>query len=452
MMIPHKCNSTGTVSLDSRRVRRILLRAAIRVLAVALVTMAGVSCSPDAPGVTTSVAVSAEKVAICHVTGSSGTVMQVPASELALRKAQGDYVTGLFVDHKAVSPGDGIHFTRIVDAVAAVRALRLARGETQAAACVVSISVAPGEYKGSIAATTDPTMEQLPIVIDVPGIALVGALNLQLDNADRALATGQGADVSTIIASPALKSVAIGLDEPIFLLNGHPDGSAGNDITIEGFAMHAGHVGADSGKAGFGVLAARVRGIVIRGNRFEPGFGSAIDMRATSARVEANFTRGGLICDFCLSGPGEYTVTGNRILGGGIDGILVLPLLNFPLPTQVEPYVLPASANFVATVTNNEIRDHVTDVVGVGVRLATIGRDASRVPTTSRVEISGNTLANNMFGIEVEAGFPVANIVSRGDADVTIKRNTITNSCQTDLIVAFNRHTTVLGLTPPNRP
>ena len=62
------------------------------------------------------------------------------------------------------------------------------------------------------------------------------------------------------------------------------------------------------------------------------------------------------------------------------------------------------------------------------------------------MEASDNTLINNNFAVIVEAAFPVANSVLRGDIDVTLLRNVFQQSCQKDLLVSLTRHTTALGL------
>jgi hypothetical protein len=128
------------------------------------------------------------------------------------------------------------------------------------------------------------------------------------------------------------------------------------------------------------------------------------------------------------------------------------PVVSFPLPPNVEPYVLPASASLTATIEHNEIRDHLQKPAGVAVRLATIGFGAPNVPTSSKADIRDNTLVNNTFGVHVEAGFPLANTTLRGDAEVSLKGNSISQSCQRDLLVAFTRHSTALGAGQPTRP
>jgi hypothetical protein len=51
-----------------------------------------------------------------------------------------------------------------------------------------------------------------------------------------------------------------------------------------------------------------------------------------------------------------------------------------------------------------------------------------------------------MFGVILDAGFPVAGTKLKGDLDLTLGQNDIRRSCQTDLFMTFARHSTGLGL------
>lgn len=409
--------------------------------------VAGVtSCTSDTPSAPIS---NGEQITVCHQPSSGPSLVQIPASDLLSHWADGDYVAQLTVD-KSGRAGDGIHYARITDALASARALRTSRGELQTGSCRITITVASGTFTGTVTGD-DPTLERFPLVIDVPDISLVGALKIQVDGAGRATAS-EGAPVTTLAPVTGLKNIQQGLDEVIVIVNGHADGSGGNGVTIEGFSFQSGHAGVDNVKGGVGVFSLRAKDLVVRGNRFETGLTSAIDLRATSASVEKNYIIGGAACDMCLAGPGTYTASDNRMLTGGIDGILMQPLVSFPLPPGLEAYVLPASASLTAMIVNNEVRGHLQKPAGVGVRLATIGFGAPNVPTSSKLDIRDNTLVNNTFGMHVEAGFPLANTTLRGDADVSLSDNDISGNCQRNLLVVFTRHSTALGAGQPTRP
>jgi hypothetical protein len=281
-------------------------------------------------------------------------------------------------------------------------------------------------------------------------VTLRGALTMAFDAALRANGAVPGSGVSTL--APIAGLVSDPAPDAIFVVNGHLGGSAGNDVTIQGFALQSGHVGVDADTGGFGVFALRVKNLVVRGNQFEPAFTSALDLRATDALVENNTIGGGLVCDVCLAGPGSFVVSGNRISKGGIDGVVLSSLVVLPVPAGVEQYTLPASASASATVVNNDIRDHLRVPVGVAVRVSAIGNGAPNVPQSTTLDVRDNTLANNTFALLFEAGFPLANTTLKGDLAVTMAHNTIQNSCQADLLVSFNRHATTLGVAQLTRP
>lgn len=392
-------------------------------------------------------------VSVCEMNGSAGTVTDIRLADLASHKTHGDYIATMIVD-PASTVGDGIHFRRVTDALDAARSGRISRSELTSAACRITIQVAPGTFKGSVAASTDPLMERYPIVIDVPDITLKGAANMMLDGADRATGAAEGNATTILTASPALivedgkGGTIANLSEPLIIVNAHPQGSSGDGAVIQGFFFQAGRAASDTATGGQGILTMRVKGLSFVGNRFEGGFTEAVDLRASSANVEKNYVVGhGNTCDICLAGPGDYAARDNHLEGpGGIPGILVVPATLIPVPSIVEQYVLPSASKVTAKITNNEVRNHRAKPVGVGLRVAAIGVGAPTVSGTSNVVIVGNNLVNNTFGMIFEAGFPVASGSLKGDISVAIVGNTISQSCQNDLFVSFSRHTTGLGL------
>ena len=396
------------------------------------------------------------QVSVCHVAATNGTQAVIQLTDLAEHKSHGDYVTRIVVDRLSNS-GDSIHFARITDAVNAVRAGRITRGELTKALCRISIVVAPGTFKGAVAQSADPAVERFPIVIDVPDVTIKGEFVMQVDAQGRATGSPQSGDVSTISASPALaiedaSSPQAGVSQPIFVVNGHPQGSRGDGTVIEGFLFQAGHVGADTTTGGQGVLSMRVNGLVVRGNRFEGGFTEVLDFRATSALVEKNYLTGrGNTCDICAAGPGAYTIRDNRLVGpGGIPGIVMVSATLLPVPSIMEQQVLPATSAVTGVITNNEIRNHLARPVGAGIRLGALGIGAPGVIGTINATITNNSLIGNTFGMLIEAAFPVNGGSLRGDIEVSTSGNTISQSCQNSLLVSFSRHTTGLGLT--NQP
>lgn len=391
---------------------------------------------------------------VCHFAGSVGAATDIPLADLAIHRSHGDYVTHLDVS-SAPATGDGIHFTRLTDAVEAARIIRMAHLELDKAACRITIAAAAGVLPGSTPPSTDPAFERFPIVIDVPDITVKGALKMQLDADGRATGVGETNDATIFAPNPALVVGAggsqVSSSEPIFIVNAHPSGSKGNGAVIEGFVFRSGRDTAATVNGGQGVFSMRVRDLVVRGNRFETGLTEAVDLRATSAAVERNYLVGRAnSCDICISGPGDYAVRDNRLMGpGGLPGILSTPTQILPVPAVVEQYTLPATALVTALITNNEVRGHVSKPVGTGIRIGGMSLGAQDVINASRITVTKNALVGNTFGVIIDAAFPVAGSGLRADIDFNMSGNTITKSCQNDLLVSFTRHQSGLGLTSP---
>ncbi|MEP7067241.1 MAG: hypothetical protein ABI889_14500 [Gemmatimonadota bacterium] len=388
----------------------------------------------------------ADTISVCLPNGSAGTLSRIRTSQLADYKRHGAYVANLVVSKKPVANDDSIHFTRIGDALAVARAGRLARAEMQTAACRITIAVDTGVFQGTTDGTAGGNVDKWPLVIDVPDISLIGSFKMQVDARGRATGAGEGGR-STVL-SPAVPLPFDDFSQPLIIVNGHPNGSAGHGATIEGFVLQSGHAGGDDEPSGQGVFTLRVHALTIAGNRIEGPFSESLDLRASSGLVDRNFLNGmGRSCDICLAGPGDYQATSNRLIAGGIPGFLIVATTLIPVDTLVEQYDLPSSATVYATVMNNEVRNHLRQPVGAGLRVGAIGLGAPDVAGSAHAVAHDNDFDNNTFGVLVEGAFPVSGTLLRGDIDLTLGGNRISHSCQHDLLVALSRHTTVLGLT-----
>jgi hypothetical protein len=414
-------------------------------------------CGVDRPEAPTGLSVQLAELrasgtaSLCHIGDTGPALMDVAEPAVAGHLRHGDYVAGLVVNGTSATD-DGIHYSRITDALEAARAGRLAREELETARCRITITVAAGNRPATTVVPAGAGIEQLPLVIDVPDITVRGALVMEVDARGRA--TGLSAEATTITPSPALALIGVGCVsvqvcaiESIFIVNGHPAGSKGHGAIIEGFAFRSGRDPNAAAAFGLGVLAMRVNDLTVRENRFEGGFSSGVDLRASSAVLSRNHLSGnGASCDFCLAGPGTYTARDNRLVGGGIPGMLILPFSQVPVPPQVEPYPLPAAALVTASIVNNEVRNHQKKPVGVGLRVGAVGVDASAVAGTTNVTFTDNDLVDNTFGIIVEAAFVRLGTLRRGDITLSTSGNTISGSCQADLLVTLTNSQTGLGI------
>ena len=422
---------------------------------VLTLTLFAVACTDSTSGpVSTRVglpdvvaAAQAGKVDICHVAGAQANILEVGAPALGEHLSHGDYVTTLRVSRQSGPAGDGIHFNRIGAALDAARAGRLARGELMTAACRITIVASAELYPGSTA-TDSPDEERFPMIVDVPDLTLRGALAMDLDASGRVLGSNATTGETTLAPTVPLPFEG-GVSTPLIIANAHPGGSAGNGLVVEGFVFRSGHSGVGTDAGGQGVLAVRVRDLVVRGNRFEAGFTESIDLRATSGDVVQNQLGGTAgTCDVCLAGPGRYRANGNKLAAGGIPGMTVSGMVGLPVPSGVEPLALTPTAETWAEIRNNEVRDHLRTPVGVGLRVEAVGTMAPNVRNTIHAVLQDNLLVNNRFGMIVHAGFPVAGSALQADVSVRLGGNAIQQSCQAKLLVTLSRHQRSLGLNP----
>jgi len=397
-----------------------------------------------------------ETLSVCHISGSTGTLIDIKASELMEYQSRGDYVARLTVKKGGASNGDGIHFARITDALSSARAGRMSRGETVSAKCRITITVAPGLFVGSVSETDNSSVEELPLTIDVPDITLLGSFVMPVDAEHRASGNSSaGAPATTLVASPGLISIKTGnaLDkyaEPLIVVNGHPNGPHGDGAVIEGFVLQSGNDAVGAVVGGNAVWAMRAKNLMVRGNRIEGGFSEPVEMRASIGSVEKNFLTGkGGSCALCLFGPGEYQVTSNTQTGPtGRLAVLIFPTIYTAVPPNVEQLVLPSTALVRAMVSNNIFTDHQEVPFGIGVRVAAVGPGAPQVVGIAQVVVQGNDLSHNRFAIVAEAGFLVANTVQTGSIDLTLDSNILDWSCEVGLLVAFNSQATAISSLP----
>lgn len=228
---------------------------------------------------------------------------------------------------------------------------------------------------------------------------------------------------------------------------------------IQGFRFTSGYDPTGTATGGIGVGSLRVRDLVVVGNQFEPTMLSAISIRASRAVIDGNYARGlGALCGFCLTGPGHFEVTRNRLIDGGFVGIFLAPvavLPSFPMGMNdpsivVAPFVAPPVAAETAVVVNNEVRDHVRQPrgVGTGIWLVTFSANAEGGQQSSHVTLSSNTLLHNNFALVVDANTPPTSPAAAGNVTLSIADNDIGPSCRNNLLVSFTRFSRSIGVPP----
>ncbi len=393
-----------------------------------------------------------EKVDICHLADGNSNNISVSMSALQSHLAHGDYIAGFKVQ-PASTGNDGINFSRITDALDAATAIRRARNEKTSASCRITIAVAPGEYMGSFGPAA-ATLERFPLLITVPAVTLKGALDMPLDEDGRALGA------SATGATTLLPDRALAVNEVIVVVSDETSGYAGNDAVVSNLRFRSGYPESSTTFGGAGIGSLRVRDLVISGNHFEPGLAVSIDLRASRAAISRNYGRRIGICNFCLGGPGNYDVSGNRLLDGGFVSLFLTPIAvrpNFPLGVNaagvtVAPFVAPAAAADSATVTNNDFSFNVrnTQGLGLGIRLLPYASDAPNTIQSAVIRVTGNRLYKNTFALSVDANTPLEPKAAAqpGRMQLTLEKNTIGPSCRNDLLISFTRISRSVG-TPP---
>ena len=391
------------------------------------------------------------KLDVCHLSGSDGQVINVSTSAWKAHREHGDYALNWQVNQQGAT-GDGINFTGISDALSAADSTRRAHGDQASATCRITVNVAAGDYVGSLH-VTGSSLERLPLFIGVPDITLRGASVMQVDPDSRATGVSD-AGATTLSPDRGLTTT-----EALIVVADDESGYQGNGVVIEGFRFTSGLDPLGTVNGGIGIGALRVRDLTIRGNHFDPTMQSALDFRASSAVIESNFAkRLGAPCSFCLSGPGRYDLTGNRLIDGGFVGIFIAPVAvraNWPMGTNspstvVLPYDVPAVAGVVAFIVNNEVRDYRREPKGNGMslRLVSFIKEASSIAQSSQVTLRQNTLYHNNFAMIVDANTPSVSPSQAGDVTLTLEGNAIGPSCRNNVLVSFTRFSRSIGVPP----
>jgi hypothetical protein len=277
-----------------------------------------------------------------------------------------------------------------------------------------------------------PQYEALPLVIDVPGIALRGATTLALDDYDRPVAVR--ADATTLIAEPPPPAVDGTQPYVLVATTERRDGesvvrSSGNAARIEGFVLSFARC--KSGDAcnangdcpaedscqlvgrGTGILTHFVRDYMIRGNAITGAGSFAIQHSAASGSTIRNLlTRNspaGISYIGPTPGPSKVWQNTSTNLGGGM--VLVCAGGEFTLPTvahegnlSVLPRPVDGSMNRTdVEISGNDFGHHI----GFGLRILMFGF-VPFPPGVADCSVTAlrNRITDNAIGVVVDAGFP----------------------------------------------
>lgn len=363
---------------------------------------------------------------------------------------------------------------RITDAVARARADR-AGGELPSGGGI-EIHVAGGDYLGSYILTElqgNPQLEILPIILNVPRLAVLGETVLIRDAAG--LPTG-----SQVLGRTTLRPVfQLGATQALFLITRTTDGAIGSEVTVDGFVLD-GIVDVFLSRA---VTVDRVSDFKITNNVVQhAGFG--IFSRLASGVIEGNLLSNNVASGAEVFGgsnndPAHVLVRSNRIEGSGEHGLIFLavspsePANLGTNPFQVEPLQttfdreVPSDLENIpdtldATVIGNDIATsrnfgiRLTGVVPPGgatncsvfyVGYAT-ANSSQELTASLTANIQGNTLSlNGRYGVAMEAGFPCRSDPRRlvYSFDASFAGNSYSGNGNAGALFTFTRWSTSLN-------
>jgi len=319
----------------------------------------------------------------------------------------------LYVDANAAAGGDGsvsLPYVRITDAVGRARQLRQSRAIRLRERIV--IHVAAGNYVGTFNATkldNNDSHEVLPIVLNVPNVALTGAT--VLDHDALGLPTGPSNGPQTKLKSGTTLS---NTGQSLIAVTRTTDGWAGDGVAVTGFTLEE----SDSDNA-VGIFVDRVAGFAIHSNAVLHT-GDAIVARLSSGTVEDNFFvnrfTGPAIGGGSINHPAAVTLRRNRSTGGNngadIRGSPSMRLLDAGANAlQIEPLQVTYDRNNPADVRN--------------------------IPDTLDVSVEGNDFSGNaVFGLWC---FAFAPFVGYTTSDATQPMTSVVRTTITGNIFADNR-------------
>jgi hypothetical protein len=381
----------------------------------------------------------------------------------------------LFVSAASVPGGDGSAESpnqRITDALDRARALRAATDAP------IIVRVSPGTYVGSYR-TTGPTIEALPLILNIPNLVLRGSTELVVDG--NGLPTGAIASGATILTHPPVETLRFDADLIYIGAAGtkvtQPDGTVvpdpatvtrGDCVFVEGFSLsHAG---------GNAVEADRVQNFAVSRNIQQGGvamgLAGGVVTRGASGVIEGNFLTQDTGGVFALGGnanfPADVLVVGNRMIQDG-NGIIAKgspwgiqpvgapanPLAGVPFADVFEMLSIEISGNDLS-----ENAGSKPPLASQGIKIGVVFDHAyppsAKSPCTDpRVVIRGdvdafvhdNRIAQNDIGVVVDGDYPYRTFnhvadcrLFEGRIDVTFKDNDVTGNLRTPLALTFTRN------------
>ncbi len=353
-------------------------------------------------------------------------------------------------------------FKRITDALTKVRDIRSQDDDLESAKKKIVIDVGPGVYTGSYDEATlnaNPDFEVLPLLVNMPNIEIRGSSQIIPEDGLPSGSVVNGTE-TRVQANPPL-----GPNQLVMLVVPTSDGMAGNQVTFEGIVFEGNRP--PPGGIGNTVVFDRVADFDFHGNIVRGGGNVGLFAIASTGQITANYITGNG-CGACITAA-TVSFTGNRSVGNGAAGLLVngaaeeLPhdLGRYGGMFAVRPFRDTIFDTAVVEVSGNDLSNtNRSPLFSTGFRCFTFGptRPLDQPSANVVVNVHGNTIKNNSFGVVIDAGFPrrlrpdgTPTVPLQGTFRGNFENNDVSDNIQTPALITFTRNTAALVPSELNR-
>ncbi len=346
----------------------------------------------------------------------------------------------IYVDAVANSGGDGSKhapFRRITDAVNTARAVWQADNTAK-----IEIRVEPGTYVGRYS-NTDPALENLPIILDIPNLRLKGSTSMLTDEGGLPTGVIETGKNSLLIAQPSLAA-----NQSLLILTSTSPVLTGQGIEVSKLSFNLGNLATLSPNSS-GISLRRVQDFTIRNNFVTGSVLGGIEMRASSGEIQGNYITS-VGCGICLvagnaAAPANVIVRGNRSVNNQTAGVILNGGSDF------NGEILDKLS---ATVEENDLSNNNANSLVAGFRVLVARHDPPSQGTSGSVTatVSNNRISNNTFGFSIAAGFPFRTLAGSPDPrlhngmlNLSFEDNEVAGNLEAPAIITFTQLSATLA-------
>jgi hypothetical protein len=438
------------------------MRTVFRAVTAVGIVVVGTVFAPAARALT---GVKSSSSVVILASSASAAASPVPSDE---RPAPGDDTKAqLLVDRDHGRVGGACTkddpCARITDAVAIARALRYGLDPEipklkRRTRIVITVRASSNAYLGSpdpVRLAADPSLEPLPLFLNISDLDLVGESKFQTDQSGWIVADAAIADATTIKSEAPLP---VGRNIPLILI-GVTDGMTADRVCVRGFVLDG---STSPGRTGFLISVDRGKGFVIRDIFGVNATYGVATQGASGVVARSLFTGLGegvlVFAGNSADGPADVTVRHTRAvrnLFGGLAffGTTLVPTKGLPAFVDFGAYAgvfVPVPFTGIADrtvgrVIHNDLSENTAvPVVTAGLRMALVGPNLPPGQSAGHLFmiVKGNRLDDNAHAFSIDAGFPFRASPTdfAGSFACRFANNEATGSRTAKAIVTFTRN------------